>query len=1223
MPQRLTHSTARCACDRALFSLLIMLASAANAQAQQAIRGRVTTDSGAAIRAADVIVTIAPTTEVISGLTDSSGSYRIVIPNPTGEYLVYIGALGKKPFRQRVTIAKGDSIAIVNAKLASNVQALATVNVQARKARPQRSLASDGGFGTDATDKSVDGVLAAIPPDQLGNLDAMASMIPGLSIMPGGVSAFGLGPDANSATLNGLAFGGSDFPRDAVTNTRFRSSPWDPTIGGFSGVQTAVSLSSGGNIIRRRGHATIDAPSLQFSDPVASRLGQKFTNVSLDEGGTGAFKLDKWYYNFGAHVARNSSSIASLSDLDPDALGRASISADSAARLVQLLAAAGIPIGASGIPTARTTNTFSLLERIDRAPAPTVGTAAPGPVMAATLFAKYSQAEAQSLGPTVAPSFAGKSTSGLFGVQGIYSRYFGKDGDYVSETTSGVSVNTNSGTPYINLPGGSVLIASDAGLGALSFGGNSALTSDAHSWTWETINQTNLLFKGRSSMPVKIYLQSRFDGFDQSLAANRLGRFGFNSLADLAANTPSSFSRTWNAPDRSGGEWIGAAAFGGNWIATNVTLTGGFRVDANAFTSAPQSNPEVARAFGVSTDHAPNGIDISPRLGVVWKYTGGGGLSVSTNGYAVMAKSFSQLRGGVGKFRSNLSSTLLADAISNTGLPGSTQQLLCVGAAVPAADWRSFESNASSIPTSCAGGAANFADTARAVTLFDRSYRPAESWRGNLGWTTSNVLNTYLSVDATYSLNLHQPGTVDLNFSGSPQFTLPDEANRPVFVDIANVVPATGALSSSGSRISPAFGRVSNRVSDLTSRTSQLAVYAIPSLPGNFVWTIIGYTYTHSRAEARGFDGSSAVDPRTVEWARSSFAPTHQVTLQLSRLLKGGTISLNAAIRTSSGFAYTPMIGGDISGDGSANDRAFVFNPALVSDATLASGLRSLMTSGSSSARDCLASQVGRIADRNSCVGPWFTTANGSVVFADIPRTNNRMRITLAMTNIAGGVDQLLHGSSSLRGWGSPPLPDQTLYRVKGFDASAKRFIYDVNPRFGATDPAFTTRRNPFRLALDVQVDLGPSVSEQQVEQNIRIRPSLYGTRASADTIKARYVRSTFTNLYTVILRNADSLALSREQVDRIKAQEAVLKVRADSVYSPLASYLVALGDGFDVKEAAKRVKETGDAMWELIYAEKPFLKEVLNPAQILLLPGSIRDMVTVPNYKGRFFFGF
>src|SRR5438105_4207645 len=169
-----------------------------------AIQGRVTTDSGAAIPAADVIVTIAPTAETVVGKTDSSGAYRVAIPNPTGEYLLYVGALGRKPFRQRVTIAAADSEAVVNAKLAATVVAVAAVRVEARKPRPARALGGDGTPGTDATDKTVDGVSGALPPDLQGNLEAMAALIPGLSLTPGGVSAFGMGSDANATTLNGL-----------------------------------------------------------------------------------------------------------------------------------------------------------------------------------------------------------------------------------------------------------------------------------------------------------------------------------------------------------------------------------------------------------------------------------------------------------------------------------------------------------------------------------------------------------------------------------------------------------------------------------------------------------------------------------------------------------------------------------------------------------------------------------------------------------------------------------------------------------------------------------------------------------------------------------------------------------------------------------------------------------------------------------------------------------
>jgi hypothetical protein len=1204
----------------ALAALLICLPGIVQAQRPHVIQGRVTTDSGAVIPAADVIVTIAPTAETVTGKSDSSGAFRIVIPNPTGEYLLYVGALGRKPFRQRVTIAATDSVATVNAKLAAAVTTVAAMRVQARKVRPSRSLGGETGIGTDATDKSVDGVSGALPPDLQGNLDAMAAFIPGLSVGMG-TSAFGLGPDANATTLNGLAFGGSDLPRDARTTTRFRTSPWDPTIGGFSGVQTATSLAPGNNITRRTGHITFDAPALQFSDPVASRLGQKFMNLALDEGGTGAYKLDKYYYNFGIHAARQTASVSSLADLDPDALARAGISLDSAARLAQVLGAEHVPLGGGSIPSDRRTTTISVIDRIDRAAAPRPPNAAPAPILAATVFGRFSQSEALSLSPTIEPSSSGKSTATLAGVQGLYSRFFGHDGDYVSETTSGLSLSATHGTPYLQLPGGSVLIASDSGIGSLGFGGNSALASDLRNWTWETINQTDFLAGGHASLPMKIYLQSRLDGFSQSLSANRLGRFNYASLGDLANNQPSSFSRTLNAPDRSGGEWIGAGAFGGTWTTKPVTLTGGVRVDANAFTAGPRYNGDIDRLFGQRNDHAPNSIDFSPRLGFTWRYAGRDGMQVNVSPMSTMFRGGQQLRGGIGKFRNALPSTLLADATSSNGLPGGVQQLLCIGSASPIPDWQNYSADPSTVPSTCAGGATSFVDTARAVTLFDRLYKPAESWRANLGWTATDFLKMYLVIDAAYSLNLHQPGTVDLNFSGTPRFTLPGEGDRPVFVDASNIVPSTGGISAIESRTSSAYGRVNDRVSDLRSTAKQLSVYSIPNLPWSWGQVFLGYTYVDARTQARGFDGSTAADPRVVDWAASPFAPRHQFTLQLSHTFLGGGLGVSGALRTSSGFAFSPSVAGDVNGDGSSNDRAFIFNPAAVRDTSLANGLNGLLRDGSPAARDCLRRQMGAIAGRNSCVGPWFTTMNANISYFNIPHSNNA-RASLSFANLPGALDQLLHGSNSLRGWGLLPLPDPTLYQVKGYDPTSRQFVYQVNPRFGASGPATTTRRSPFRITLDIQLSLGRSAQEQLVEQNVRVRPSLVGTRAPTDTIKARYLRSGFSDIYAIMLQFSDSMALSRSQVETIQARQITLKARADTVYRDLAIYLSALPDKFSPGDAVKEVTKANDAMWKIIYAEKPFLVETLTPGQVRLLPFGLHDMVLTPNFKGRFFYG-
>ena len=71
------------------------------------------------------------------------------------------------------------------------------------------------------------------------------------------------------------------------------------------------------------------------------------------------------------------------------------------------------------------------------------------------------------------------------------------------------------------------------------------------------------------------------------------------------------------------------------------------------------------------------------------------------------------------------------------------------------------------------------------------------------------------------------------------------------------------------------------------------------------------------------------------------------------------------------------------------------------------------------------------------------------------------------MLGQSGGLDQLLHGSSGLHGWGSAPIVDGTLYTVRGFDPATQRFVYQVNPRFGSTNPTFNTLRTPFRMTLD------------------------------------------------------------------------------------------------------------------------------------------------------------
>lgn len=1213
-----------------LASLAVLPAVAGAQQRSHVIRGRVTSDSGTAIPAADVIVTVAPSAETIIGKSDSSGAYRVVIPpaNATGEYLLYIGALGRRPFRQRVAITAPDTAAVVDAKLASAVTAVAAVRVQAQRARPQRSLGSDTGpVSSDGLNRQVDGVTNALPPELQGNFDAMATLIPGLSVTSNGVSAFGLGPDANMTTLNGMSFGGGSVPRDLQTSTTFLTSPWDPTRGGFSGSLASATVARGTNITNRRGRVTLDAPALQVGDPVAARFGQKYTNMQLGDVGSGAFSLDKYFYNYGFQASRQMAGVSSLLDLDPDALAHAGIAPDSAFRLTQILAAQHIPVTLGGIPSQRTNTNAQFLERFDHVlPNPPAG-ATPAPAWNLLVGGDYTESSAPSLSPTVLPASTGKNTNGGAFVQGLYSRYFGKFGDYVNETASGFAYRDVRGSPYLALPSGNVLIASalaDATptIGSLNFGGNSALARDTRTWSWEVNNQTNWLVNDHQSLPAKLYFQSRYEHYDQSLAANRLGSFSYASLEDLARNAPSAFSRTLNTPDRAGGEWIGATALGGSWTTTHLILAGGARADANSFTGLPAANPALESTFGVRNDRSPNSIAVSPRLGFNWYPTAQRGQSSFGSPVSVTYRSGYQIRGGVGEFRNFLPSALLSDAIGTTGLPGSTERLVCTGPAAPIPDWQAYMTDPSRVPTSCAGGATVFADTVPNITLIDRSYTPSRAWRATLGWTNT-VKGNYLAIDGVYSLNLDQPGTIDLNFVGTPRFTLAGEGNRPVFVSASSIVPATGSVSAVESRRSSAFGRVADRVSDLRGDMRQITVYGIPNIPFRLGIVTIGYTYADARAQLRGFDASTATDPRAIEWASQAFTPRHQFVLQSAKSLLGGTLAVTLSGRVMSGLRYTPVVAGDVNGDGSSGDRAFIFDPARTTDTLVARGLRDILAGGSSSARTCLTRQLNTLAGRSSCVGPWTATMNASLFMPNVPRTNNRVQASLNLANPLGGLDQLLHGSDKLHGWGSTPFIDGTLYQVRGFDPGAQRFIYQVNPRFGSSSPSTSTFRSPFRITLDVRVDYGHSAQEQGLDLNLRIKPPLVGTRASADTIKNRYLNSGFTDLYKVILRFADSLALSRAQTEQIQAEQKVLLARADTLYAGLAAYLVALPKNYDAGDAVHHVSDVNDAAWKMIYAETPFLKQLLTPGQMRRLPPPIFAMVTTPDFRGRFFFGF
>jgi hypothetical protein len=444
---------------------------------------------------------------------------------------------------------------------------------------------------------------------------------------------------------------------------------------------------------------------------------------------------------------------------------------------------------------------------------------------------------------------------------------------------------------------------------------------------------------------------------------------------------------------------------------------------------------------------------------------------------------------------------------------------------------------------------------------------------------------------------------------------LANEANRPVYVAPTAIDPSTGLVAPTDARVSNEFGSVLERKSDARSEVKQATVTLAPSFNSASLIILNGsYTFSSSRSLTRGYDGATFGDPRQLNWV-TGFMPTHQLRLSLGvRIPK-----INGAFTTywglQSGYPYTPIVAGDINGDGLSNDRAFVFDPAHAPSAQVASGLSTLFASTTGDARDCLTRQLGAVARVNSCRRPWSATTNARLDWNK--RFGNQyhyLRGSINFSNPLSGLDQLLHGGSRLRGWGAPAYPDPTLYVVRGFDPTTQRFTYEVNPRFGNTRPSLGALLNPFRVTLDFAFTLNGNIARQQLEIYTRPTRGAPGVRPPADTILRRMLPNGPAPivLFSWIIANADSLLLTRTQLADIRSAQAAARAKTDSIYKGLSVELEKLPADYDPDLVTAHIADVRRLQTNSSEVGA-IVSRVLSRIQIALLPPQYLRMYNVP----------
>ncbi|HYW09603.1 MAG TPA: hypothetical protein VE913_21755, partial [Longimicrobium sp.] len=434
--------------------------------------------------------------------------------------------------------------------------------------------------------------------------------------------------------------------------------------------------------------------------------------------------------------------------------------------------------------------------------------------------------------------------------------------------------------------------------------------------------------------------------------------------------------------------------------------------------------------------------------------------------------------------------------------------------------------------------------------------------------------------------------------------------------------PATGSAALAASRRFPEFGIVREVTNDGRSSAMQLGAGLsmfwgkIPVLGSTR--SSVGYTWTQASATAGqlaapGYAGATAGGQPTafLERGAAPHTPDHMLIFSASAR-RSSRMTLSVLGRLSSGLPFTPMVFGDANGDGLTNDRAYVFAPDardLNEDAR--GGLGKLLMEAPANVRECLRSNIGRIAAYNACRTQWAASVDVNARFQFGPTlgnpANRRVTLWVAASNIAAGLDYALHGADRLRGWGQTLRVDDRLLSISGFDPDTRSFRYDVNPRFG-TAVSHGTRRLPFAISLQVRVVIG---SDHQLAAFEAARRAGTNRDAALQPPALReHFRLQFPNVPAEVLalNGPVRLNLTPTQVGRLGAAADSLALALNSVTEVLVSRVSGSGAVPPKPLDFAELLRLGARGVEIRDAGREVTRVVLTREQWAKLPRSVRE---------------
>ncbi|MGH7524374.1 MAG: hypothetical protein ACREK8_08715 [Gemmatimonadales bacterium] len=664
---------------------------------------------------------------------------------------------------------------------------------------------------------------------------------------------------------------------------------------------------------------------------------------------------------------------------------------------------------------------------------------------------------------------------------------------------------------------------------------------------------------------------------------------------------------------RGGGGFGGFGGPGANG-GGNLQLTYGVRVEHTSYLGAPAENAAVFNEFGVHTSVLPTETYVSPRAGFSYSIAAPEQQGQAQRGFAPPLLT---IRGGAGIFRGTMPATLPGTAQAQSGLVGAQTQLYCTGAAVPIPDWEDYLDHPEDIPSECLDNASTPIITGTpSITTYDPNYGAPKTKRLALGLTRRVTQRISFNIDASYVRGVGQGASKDLNLNETPRFNLGNEANRPVYADPGQIFPTTGAIPFSASRRDINYGSVSEVFSTLQNETKQIT-FNVAGTTTRQMQINLSYTLMYAQDQGGsgggfggGFGGGNqtAGDPNVYEWATSGSQHRHNFQAQISWPITPA-FELASNLSMVSGAPYTPIVSGDINGDGSSrNDRAFIYNPAATADTAVANGMARLLNSTSGNARKCLEAQLGQIAGRNTCYGAWQPRADFSLNWRPA-LFDRRLMVQVQTQNFLGGLDEWINGDNNIKGWGGYSTPDNTLLTVTGFDQTTNQFKYSVNSRFGNTSGSATARRSPFQLLVNLRYAIGYDPRTQQIQQLARgIGGGATTGPQMLDSAMARFRRQ---NVAVAALARKDTLVLTKAQVAALQAlidsSNTRLTVLVDSI-RPEVQKINLAGSAADIQPLMQKIGPFTRSLFQEQIRVRDGTQKILTDVQWAVLPDNVRN---------------